>query len=221
MARIGVTVGSMYKSIIQSFTPFSSFIEVITESSIEYLNTFDLIVLSGGSDISPIIYNEDNRNCHIASEEKDRFEIDIIIKSIRLNKKLFGICRGHQLINAVLGASLYQDLSEMPSNHYNDIDTGRHILQNNPALPRSIVPRFFKEVNSLHHQAIKSPGIFLDTTTMCNCSIESTENDQIITVQFHPEVLSHSATFFNYVAEWSKFRFRNLYKEVTLNGNIF
>lgn len=168
------------------------------------LNEFDLFVFSGGTDISPWIYKERNRNCYFVDENRDIFEIRLLKYVLKNNKKVFGICRGHQLINAVLGGSLYQDLSEI--NNLNHISNHEIIEINN-----GIVPRNFKFTNSLHHQAVKKIGELLTATTVYKGCIESTENEQIITVQFHPEIMPYNKRFFKDILNWAKISQKSLY----------
>ena len=71
---------------------------------------------------------------------------------------------------------------------------------------KGIVPAFFNTVNSMHHQAVKNVGLLLAVTSTFNNCIESTENKQIITTQFHPETMPSVFTdnFFKYIYAWSK-----------------
>jgi len=167
---------------------------------------FDLYVFSGGGDISPKIYKQNNTASYGINLIRDKFELALLYQAIHHNKKIFGICRGHQLINAGLGGSLYQSISNIYNNH----GTYHELKKINDG----IVPNCFDITNSLHHQAVNIPGKHLVATSEYNGCIESTENNQIITTQFHPEIMSDSGLFFTKLIEWaSKPLDTNLYNK--------
>ena len=159
------------------------------------LDQANLVIFSGGEDINPEIYGQANKYSHY-SEKRDRLEIQIISMCLETNKKMLGVCRGHQFINAYLGGSLAQDLfRDLRIFHEHD-----HILE---GLNRnSLTPNFFNQVNSLHHQGVVKPGKDLIPTSYYRGVIESCENDNIITVQFHPEFMK-AEKFFSYLKEWA------------------
>ena len=78
------------------------------------------------------------------------------------NKPILGICRGIQFLNAALGGTLYQDL---PTEHPSEIghsmkppyDRMAHTVHIWPMTPlASLLGKTELEVNSCHHQAIRS-----------------------------------------------------------------
>lgn len=157
----------------------------------------DLIVFSGGEDINPILYGEDNRHSYF-NADRDLLELEILRMGIALGKKLLGVCRGHQLINAHLGGKLVQDLrSDLKINH-----PGFHKLKD--IAENSFAGRYFSSgVNSLHHQGVIKAGEGLNVTSFYGGVIESTENENIITVQWHPEFMGDSYDFFENIKLWS------------------
>lgn len=157
----------------------------------------DLIIFSGGEDINPIIYGQKNKHSAY-SPQRDMIELEILRMGIGLGKKLLGVCRGHQLINAHLGGDLVQDIGiELKLMH-----PGVHKLSEMEE--DSVAKKFFFDgVNSLHHQGVIKPGEGLNITSFYGGVIESTENDKIITVQWHPEFMEDSYEFFDYIKEWS------------------
>ncbi|PNX51822.1 MAG: hypothetical protein BV456_01720 [Thermoplasmata archaeon M8B2D] len=154
----------------------------------------DLIIFSGGEDINPRIYGEENRSSHF-NDKRDFIELKILEESLKLNKKILGVCRGHQLINAYLGGKMVQDLFKDLNIHHG----GDHILEF--LTKNSTIKDHFKYVNSLHHQGVIKAGENLVPTSQFKGVLESCENDKIITVQFHPEWM-RSNSFFNYIKLW-------------------
>lgn len=58
----------------------------------------DGLLLPGGSDLDPIFYYEDNYSSYLSDPEKDDFERQLFYSFKAVNKPVFGICRGFQLI---------------------------------------------------------------------------------------------------------------------------
>jgi putative glutamine amidotransferase len=155
-----------------------------------------LIIFSGGEDINPEIYGEENRFSFF-NKERDSVELKILEESLRLNKKILGVCRGHQLINAYLGGKMVQDLrKDLKINH-----GGKHKLKF--LTKNSTIKDHFEFVNSMHHQGVIKAGKNLVPTSIHKGVLESCENENIITVQFHPEFMSASS-FFNYIKLWKE-----------------
>ena len=97
-----------------------------------------LLIVHGGEDISPSIYGEKPCVTDATPEPSDRdlIEIATIKRAWELKIPVFGICRGAQLLCAMLGGSLYQDAPHHAG--------GQHwlILQDGTKL----------WTNSVHHQ---------------------------------------------------------------------
>lgn len=168
----------------------------------EEINDLDLVIFSGGEDISPNLYGERNQYCHGINSRRDEIEVAMYKKAKALNKKMFGVCRGHQLICALENGSLYQDYVIQGEGEYQ-----HHSMEHNLECISlgSKVFSFYKDnpVTSYHHQAVRHTGLRI--TTVHKGIVESTESGKIITVQFHPEFQSDKATdaFFNFIEmEW-------------------
>jgi putative glutamine amidotransferase len=73
----------------------------------------DAVVLWGGSDISPSLYNEPAIRMSGPDDpsQRDLFEAAIIKEAIKHSIPIIGICRGAQLMCALAGGSLIQDVS--------------------------------------------------------------------------------------------------------------
>lgn len=183
-----------------SFKDFISDLDCISEKGVINNDVYEqssLIIFSGGEDINPQIYGEENLFSHF-NTSRDRIELHILERALEDNKKILGVCRGHQLINAYLGGKLIQDL-----NHSKFYHAGYHNLE--ILKDDSVVNKFFFDgVNSLHHQGVIKVGKGLTPTSFHNGVFESCENNLIITTQFHPEFMNDSQDFFDYIVEWSK-----------------
>lgn len=166
--------------------------------------TNDWLVLPGGSDISPSIYNKENYKSYVNaySMRRDIDEMQDYNKAVKEGRPIFGICRGLQLISALNGLSLIQNMTH-PMNHrvsaYND-KTGEY--------DTTLI------VNNAHHQCVWTENV-LETEdfkvyghTSMSPYHEYQENQEIeckfepeiiyfpktraIGVQFHPEWMNYS-----------------------------
>jgi putative glutamine amidotransferase len=160
----------------------------------------DGIVFPGGADVAPQEYGEapiDNLN--IIEAPRDRTELTLARWAFADDLPTLGICRGQQLLNVALGGTLYQDLRHqgVTTVEHSDAD-GRartallHRVRLDPGSRLAqLIDETSIEVNSLHHQAVKSVAPQLKVTgTSEDGVIESLESDDrrfLIAVQWHPE----------------------------------
>ena len=122
----------------------------------------DGILLTGGHDVDPSVYGEEALNGTVlCCKARDNLERIVLEDAMQKDKPILGICRGIQLINALLGGTLYQDL---PTQHPSDIDHHQ-----TPPYDVPVHDVFIKKdsplydclgsdrisVNSYHHQAVK------------------------------------------------------------------
>ena len=130
------------------------------------LSRLDGLLLSGGIDMHPSRYGEE---VHPLTEEADleldEFEITLATWALQQDIPVLGICRGMQLINIVLGGTLYQDIDDQypDSIAHSHRDWSRaHLAHQIVVEPGSLMETIMGarevQVNSLHHQAIKEPG---------------------------------------------------------------
>lgn len=183
--------GIAYGAFTYSFIDFFPDIEIV---DLERINEYSLIIFSGGADINPAIYGEENRYSGF-NPRRDEIELNILKLALESNIKIIGICRGHQLINAYLGGKLAQDLG---------IDLGAYhgSYHNLEYLNDGVIQELFPhEVNSIHHQGVIKVGGGLTPTSSYKGVYESTESDRIISVQWHPEWMNDH-NFFDYIQEW-------------------
>ena len=77
-------------------------------------------LLTGGPDVAPSIYNEEQKPwCGTLCEARDEMEQYILKKAVEKDRSVLGVCRGIQLMNVCYGGTLYQDLK---SEYDSDLD---------------------------------------------------------------------------------------------------
>jgi len=165
------------------------------------MKNLDGLVLQGGTDISPGVYNEAGIENNRWPGDKYRDEVELRILDIAFELKLpvLGICRGFQLINVYLGGSLYQDLETQISpkvEHRNaeKYDRIHHSISfKKDSLLYSLYDKESLEVNTVHHQGVKDLGKGLIKEATCPeakiieaFKLDST-NHFVYGVQWHPE----------------------------------
>lgn len=155
----------------------------------------DGIIISGGDDIDPQLYLPDTPEVAPINPRRDQFEIAILERLLGTDMPVLGICRGAQLLNVVLGGTLYADLREVRVKTSNR----RSLLPRKrmDAVPGSRLHHILGSdacrVNSLHHQAVRDLGEGLavsgrDLDGIVQ-AIESTRHPFRLGVQWHPEYL--------------------------------
>ncbi|MDR1781609.1 MAG: gamma-glutamyl-gamma-aminobutyrate hydrolase family protein [Bacilli bacterium] len=169
-----------------------------------YLDIIDGLVIIGGEDINPSYYNEDlDKLSGVIVEERDKFEELLIKEAFNRKIPMLLICRGMQMINALYGGTLYQDLS-LNKDYYLEHQAWnksyRHVHQIAITKEDSFMFDIYKKnnfyVNSLHHQAIKNVSPLFDVTAISKDGvIEAIElKDKsffCLAVQYHPEISSY------------------------------
>lgn len=164
------------------------------------VSQLDGLLLSGGGDINPLMWEEEPIP---ALQEGDpvRDTYDFMLLKLAADRcmPVFGICRGHQLINMAFGGSMYQDIrTQHPT------ETIKHSQQHDKAFashtvtvePNSLLGILTDnqdkiKVNSLHHQAVKevAPGFKANATAAdgINEGMEAYPFYPLFSVQWHPE----------------------------------
>ena len=174
-----------------------------------YVTRCSGILFTGGDDVDPARYGQQpHEKLGSVTPERDTFELLLAEEALRQRKPIFAICRGCQLINIALGGTLWQDIpSQRPSEtpHRPDVFGPEgfakllHSVQ--PAAGTrfaAIVGEETLAVNSLHHQAVDTPGKGLLVVAAADDglaeAIELSEADYpfFVGVQWHPEHLSAS-----------------------------
>lgn len=104
----------------------------------------EYVQFTGGEDVTPSLYGEDNHQYTSNNPRRDGFELEVYRRATEQGKKKLGICRGSQFLSVMSGHSLWQHVD-------NHAVGGGHIA-------------FVEEteeavkVSSTHHQMIRLDG---------------------------------------------------------------
>jgi len=174
------------------------------------LNLADGIILTGGEDIYPLMYNDTN-NIKLSGEfdfRRDTLEKKLFDYAFNNKLPLIGVCRGMQMINVVSGGTLFGDLpTEIGDSimHRNNGEVMHNIMVTNnnidnismifPVNGKVLPKKQFFKVNSWHHQGLKeiAANIIVIAESYDGLPEAVVINKKVhpfmIGVQFHPERL--------------------------------
>ncbi|GLS25110.1 gamma-glutamyl-gamma-aminobutyrate hydrolase family protein [Marinibactrum halimedae] len=159
------------------------------------------IIIGGGDDIEPEHYGMTGDAGAKYDPERDNLEMSMVRMAIACDIPILGICRGAQLINVVLGGSLYTDIRlkrRMTPNRNSLFPIKLASLIKGTKINRLINKKAVK-VNSLHNQAIDrlAKGLCIaaqDKDDFIQAVESQDKNRCILGVQWHPEYMPyHSA----------------------------
>ena len=163
----------------------------------DYVDLFDALIIPGGPDADPTFYGEEpSRHIGSTNYKRDVFEAELFKAFYKAGKPIFGICRGCQFINILMGGSIYQDLAADNPDSYIRHSQGadgsyptHHVeIAKGSSLYKSLGATAY--VNSRHHQGIKKVGEGLTVTAKAADGVVEaieTADGQIVAVQWHPE----------------------------------
>jgi GMP synthase-like glutamine amidotransferase len=112
----------------------------------------DVVLFTGGSDVSPELYGEQNAGFSGNDPERDEFEVREFKRAQKLDKKMIGICRGSQFLTVMNGGKLYQDVAGHALG--GNIHPMTVKLLNEDRLTK-VLP-----ISSTHHQMMRPRGNF-------------------------------------------------------------
>jgi len=162
--------------------------------------TLDGVILTGGGDVHPRFFGQENQGTQMDSvhEARDELELAIARRAAAAGKPLLGICRGIQVINIALGGSLIQHIEghAQVANTFDGPPTQHQVrLQPDSLLARTLANGPTAMVNTYHHQAVPADdlGAGLQVTARAEDDVvealELTGHPFYLGVQWHPERL--------------------------------
>ena len=166
------------------------------EQAVQDALTCDGLLLPGGGDMDPKFYGQERiPACGDPNLLRDAAEPLLLRAFLAADKPVLGICRGIQVMNAVLGGDLYQDIKpfeHLPHNgHWAKVHT---VTVRRGTLLSRILGQDTVLVNSQHHQAVDrvAPGFTLAALSEDGIveAIEKPDAGFCLGVQWHPEWLS-------------------------------
>jgi len=171
----------------------------LAERPDQILDLIDGLMLVGGADIEPAVYNAE-RHAETADTvpERDRFEIALTRGALARDLPVLGICRGMQLINVARGGSLRQHLPEEYGHHEHrrtpgTFDGADHDVRlAEGSLAARCAGELVHATKSHHHQGVARIGDGLEVTGWAVMddlpeALEVPDRRYALGVQWHPE----------------------------------
>jgi putative glutamine amidotransferase len=170
----------------------------------DVVDRLDGVIVSGGQDVHPSRWggistvdpSVDPRWDHdVHDAERDAYEAALISAAVDAGTPLLGVCRGHQLLNIVLGGTLIEHLEDGPIVHSTqhaaptDGDPA-HIVEFAAGSWTYDVYGPSRVVNSWHHQAVDQLGRGLRVTGRAPDGVVESialHDRPVVGVQWHPE----------------------------------
>ena len=158
----------------------------------------DGLLITGGIDVDPLTFStKKHPSIEKTDPLRDAMELFYLKQAQKKKIPIVGICRGMQMINLLMGGTLYPHILEMDL----AFEHPRSLLPTNTLTinPKSHLHKILKtdtlKVNALHHQTVDNLGKELrvsakDTNDLVQ-AIESTEENFILGLQWHPEFMPY------------------------------
>lgn len=166
------------------------------EDIARFVEICDGFLFVGGPDIEPWRYGQELLEvCGPQNVQRDAMEWKLMQAALAANKPILGVCRGIQILNTVLGGTLYQDIpsqhgSTMPHRMEQPYNRAIHpvrVVEGTPLAQLSDLDG----VNSRHHQAILDLAPGLEVMAYAGDGIIEAvwmpEKRFVWAVQWHPE----------------------------------
>ena len=174
---------------------------VSQETAHEYISRVDALVLSGGQDVSPLLYGEEPHiNLGRTYPVRDAYELALIEEAYRQRKPILAICRGIQILNVAFGGTLYQDIqSQYPESTILHVQktmpsTATHTIEIAEGSELSKIFGTKTAINSYHHQAVKDlapnfKAVAWSSDGLIEAFESNEEGQYVLAIQGHPETM--------------------------------
>jgi len=169
------------------------------DNNLHEVRNCDALVLSGGIDIHPELYNQHTDYANAPEsfhKDRDQFELAALQSALENGKPVLGICRGLQLVNCFFGGDLKQDLgTDLNKIHRSEKNDKAHGLTiEKGTVLHQIIQTERGMVNSAHHQVVNNLGEGLKVDCIADDgTIEGFEwadasgKPFLLCIQWHPE----------------------------------
>ncbi|HZP31354.1 MAG TPA: gamma-glutamyl-gamma-aminobutyrate hydrolase family protein [Acidimicrobiia bacterium] len=163
---------------------------------LDLVTSADALIVTGGGDVDPAAYGEEpDARLMQVDQGRDRAEIAGVRAAHDAGRRVLGVCRGAQVLAVAFGGTLHQDLRAAGFDHHWEEERQYEPVHAVEAEPGSVAERVLAgsaKVNSIHHQAVRTPGSLRATAWSDDGVIEAVEGDGLLGVQWHPERLLSS-----------------------------
>ena len=166
---------TLYSAGFTENDPFGIFDKCVRVTKPEHLSTDGMLILWGGEDISPAIYEQDVVHARAPNKPsaRDTMEMNLFKQAVKLGIPIIGVCRGAQLACAMSGGTLYQHIQ---GGHHGDHEVETFDGQ-------------VMHTSSCHHQALNLEGVGHELLAWDKDRITVAFTDKEVTKVIIPEVV--------------------------------
>lgn len=161
----------------------------------------DGLLLTGGMDVDPSLYHEENTQSSLEEAGIDQSDILLYNAFKKVNKPILGICRGIQIINVAEGGTLIQDVPSYDEKYHEHMQLkmepkkGMNDYAHTCSFVKgTVLHSLFGDehmINSYHHQAVKDVAEGFTVSAWSDDGlVEGMEKENVLCVQWHPERLT-------------------------------
>jgi len=166
------------------------------------VSRLDGLLLSGGGDINPLYAGEEPLPpLQEVDAYRDQYDLTLVRLAANQQIPIFGICRGHQILNLAFGGKNYQDIysqREIPTLKHSQTIGREHGSHTVRLLPDTTLAHLLQKeslvVNSFHHQAVQevAPGFTVSALSPDGIveAMEGMPGRRVFSVQWHPEKMT-------------------------------
>ena len=193
------TVGLEYAQAILKTGGLPFFIGNVSPSFAQsYIEQADGLLLSGGVDVDPALFDENpHPELGFVDESRDQMEQALYKAAKQKGIPVLGICRGIQSLNVFEGGSLHQHVPAVAGTmQHSQHNLDGSLFHEIKLEPSSMLAKAYGKISirtdSYHHQAVNKVGNNLKAVGWANDglieAIEGTGNSFVLGVQWHPEM---------------------------------
>lgn len=203
----------LYSALYRDGYPFSSLFQHTRTTQLpkELAPNSGVLILWGGEDISPSLYGEKSThsNAHDQPSDRDTLEVNLALEAMDIGMPIIAICRGAQLMCALLGGKVIQDVTGHGREHHITTNTGLTLatssLHHQMLYPWNIEHELlaWSVSRSEHYQGEVDEWAFPDhALTETNDIIEPEvmwfPQGKCLAIQGHPEFMREDDAFVQY-----------------------
>jgi putative glutamine amidotransferase len=230
--KLEVALATLYPEAIERAGAIPVIVPLLRPEAIEsLLDRVDGVCLPGGPDLQPSTYGEEPHPQLGPTEPRvDAVELALVRAADRRSLPILGICRGMQALNVARGGTLHQHLPDVVGNGLQHRQsehgcvTTHHIETASHSRLRATLGGPKLEVNSFHHQAVRTLGQGLVATAWApDGTIEAVEEPGervVLGVQWHAEGLEAHAPLFELLTAAAAGAGERLAEAATVAGTI-
>lgn len=163
----------------------------------------DALLLTGSpSNVAPARYGDDDPGAGPFDSDRDEMTARLTRAMLDRGRPVFGICRGFQELNVVLGGTLRRDVSadgvDLPHHAPAEAELDAMFAHTHPVTltPGGVLSGLYGDdtltVNSVHYQGIDqpAPGLVVEARAadgLIEAFSATVNNAPVVAVQWHPE----------------------------------